>query len=498
MRLNLRLNPVTLKELRQMTRSRIVASSLIGFLILQLLCVTFNLLSSRSAFNNGVSLSNMALGQGVFGANYFLLTAVLLFCITPYIGFRMAMERGAEHLDLQFTTALTPRQFVNGKIVSTTILILMFASAALPFMVLSYMLRGIDIFGVLLAFGMLLLMALCSVYAVLLLFAVATSKIFRSLVSLGVIFGLMVIIGIITGVGVNMAASGRGVQFDSWEEWIILGLFILGCISGCTFAHIATVAALSPPHSNREKPLRLWFTAILFTWAAIAFAYFFYEKDLDYMTAWAFFAFSIIALLMAVSTSMAPGTSRRILMEVSPQRGTRFLQFPFFTGAENGMAWSLWMGFWCIVILQFALSLGISGSTNDVSAVWASITYFLYLTAYICSVRAFWNFVLRDRLSHLFNGAIAGVLIALGAILPYVLVLGNVHSGREVAWHFGNVVAVLDNSEFDDAPHLVYAFVWAILALIANTPAILNAFQKFRPPQDPNPPIADENALPQK
>jgi hypothetical protein len=488
MSLQFRMNPVTLKELRQMTRSRIVASSLIGFLILQLLCVTFNLLSSRSAFNNGVALSNMALGQGVFGVNYFLLTAVLLFCITPYVGFRMAMERGAEHLDLQFTTALTPRQFVNGKIVSTTILILMFASAALPFMVLSYMLRGIDMFGVLLSFGLLLLMALCSVYAVLLLFSVATSKIFRSLVSLGVIFGLLVAIGIITGFGVNMAASGRGVTFNSTEEWLILGLFILGCISGCTFAHIATVAALSPPHSNREKPLRIWFSVILLIWGAIAFAYFYHEKDLGYLTAWAFIAFSIIAVLLAVSASMAPGTSRRILLDVSPTRATRFFQFPFFTGAENGMAWSLWMGFWCILILQFALGLGISTSNNDMGGVWASITYFLYLVAYIYTVRAFWNFVLRDRLSHLFNGAIAGVLIILGCILPYVLVLGNVHSGHEVAWHFGNVVAVLDDSEFDDAPHLVYAFVWAILALIANTPAILNAFQKFRPPQESNPP----------
>jgi hypothetical protein len=162
------------------------------------------------------------------------------------------------------------------------------------------------------------------------------------------------------------------------------------------------------------------------------------------------------------------------------------------------MAWVLWTGFWSILLLQFGLSLKISSSTSDMADVWAVITYFLYVVAYVYTVRAFWHFVLRDRLSHLFNGVIAAVLVALGSILPYVLVLGNIHAGREVAWHFGNIIAVLDNSEYDDAPHLVYAFVWSVLALIACTPAFLKAFENFRPPQDQTSQLDSENTLPQK
>ena len=43
------LNPVTLKELRQMVRSRLVSTGLIAFLFLQVALVSIALLTARSA-----------------------------------------------------------------------------------------------------------------------------------------------------------------------------------------------------------------------------------------------------------------------------------------------------------------------------------------------------------------------------------------------------------------------------------------------------------------
>jgi hypothetical protein len=327
-------------------------------------------------------------------------------------------------------------------------------------------------------------MAISSVYGVLLLASIATSKIFRSLVSLGTLFALVSMIGIITAAGSHMATSGRGISFNSWDDWAAFALFILAVLSGCAFAHVATITALSPSHSNREKPLRLWFSGLLLVWAAVAFGFYLYKKDFDFVVAWAYIGLTTIALLLTFSASMAPGTSRRILMEASAHRWWRFLQFPFSSGAENGMVWAIGIGFFCIFLIQLAISFTNISSSGDLMEAWAATAYFLYLMAYICSARALWYFLLRDKLSHFFVGAIAGVLIALGSILPYVLVLGNVYAGNNVAWHFGNVVAVLDRSEFDEAPHLIYASVWAIVALFACSPSFMSAYKRFRPPQE--------------
>ena len=172
------LNPVTLKELRQMVRSRLVSTGLIAFLFLQVAVVSIALLTARSASSDPLGQSY---GNVVFGTVTAMLGFMLLLGIPGFVSARMAAERSADRLDLQFTTALAPTQFIDGKIAAAAVLMLLFASTSLPFLMLAYLLRGVDVFTMLRSFGFLLVLALCVCHVVLFLGSIRLSKALRML-----------------------------------------------------------------------------------------------------------------------------------------------------------------------------------------------------------------------------------------------------------------------------------------------------------------------------
>ena len=198
------INPVTLKELRQLVRSRIVAAGLICFLAVALITVSIVLLSSQNYLRQGITLGEQGLGDGVFNSIFVILSILLLFAMPFFVGFRMGAERSNEHLDLQYSTVLKPRQHVDGKVAACVILILLFASASLPFLSLAYLLRGLDVFQALLATLMLVLVAVACVFEALFLATAATSRVFRVLLVLAMLFFQTMIVSSTIGAGMMM------------------------------------------------------------------------------------------------------------------------------------------------------------------------------------------------------------------------------------------------------------------------------------------------------
>ena len=488
------LNPVTLKELRQMVRSRLVATGLIAFLLMQLIGVSLVLLTVRSEAHSSAGLYGSALGEGVFHTVYFLLSGIVLLCIPLFMGTRMGIERAKEQLDLQFTTALKPRQFVDGKIASAVVLILMFASASLPFLVLSYLLRGIDLFTVLWSFCGLLVVAVCCLYGILFLGVIGVSRVFRIFLLLGVIFALLFIMGWVNIGSAAWMASGRGLPLSSWDEIAGFALTLLLIVSGCALARVVTVAALSPPHANRGLPVRACITAAWLLWGLVCLAYAGVKRDAGSVTVWGLLSVLAAAVLLAVAASMPGGHSRRVLAAVSPRAWVRLVQFVFFSGVEGGMVWALSLGL-CTVASLVALNLclphlhnGAELTTGNLSAI------FLYLSAIVCSVRAAWVYALKRVLSHRLVGVIALVMVALGSLLPYLLTLDSSAADASHAsrW-FGNVVSTFDSDNADLRFHIAYSSVWAMLAWSACMPSVFGAFRRFRRPvQDA--PVAEAGA----
>jgi len=482
MSLCLALNPVTIKELRQMVRSRFIATGLIGYLTVQLVGVSLVLLSSSSQTHSSVGLYSQALGQSVFHTVFFLLSLLLLLCIPLYVGTRLGLERGKEHLDLQFITALTPSQFVDGKVASAVVLILMFASGSLPFLVLSYLLRGIDVFRVLWAFCGLLLVAVCCLYGVLFLGAITASRVFRLFMLLFVIFVLFSFMVAVNVSGASMLSSGGGPSLSTWQELCGFAMGVLLIAALCALVRTCTVAALSPPHANRSLPVRVWVTSLWLFWGVLCLAFRLATGKSEGVGTWTIVSVLGSVILLAVSASMPCGHSRRVCAEVSPRRWVRGLQFLFFTGAESGMVWALALGFWT-VIATHAMNRFEPGMRPEQG--WSSsqaMTVFLYLSAYVCSVRAVWLYGLSRWLPPRLVGVIALALLALGGVLPYVLALDGRAGGLEPTALFGNVFAVFDRHCGYLSDHFIYAGVWAAIAWTACMPSIFDAFRRFRRP----------------
>ncbi len=482
MSLCLTINPVTIKELRQMVRSRFIATGLIGYLAVQLIGVSLVLLSSRSESHASVGLYSQALGKGVFHSVFFLLSLLLLLCIPLYVGTRLGLERGNDHLDLQFITALTPRQFVDGKVASAVVLILMFAGGTLPFLVLSYLLRGVDVFRVLWAFCGLLLVSVCCLYGVLFLGAITASRVLRLFLLLFVICVLFSFMVAVNVGGSGILSSGTGPSLSSWQEICGFATVLLLIVALCALVRTCTVAALSPPHSNRSLPVRVWVTSLWLFWGVLCLAFRMVGVLPKGGGTWTRASVLGAVILLAVSASMPCGHSRRVCAEISPRRWARWVQFPFFTGAESGMAWALALGF-CTVIATHAVNLFEPRGSLDQG--WASsqaMTVFLYLSAYVCSVRAAWLYGLNRWLSPRLVGVIVLMFLALGGILPYLLTLDGHAGGLEPTALFGNVFAVFDKDCRHLPDHLIYAGVWAAIAWTACMPSIFDAFRRFRRP----------------
>jgi hypothetical protein len=473
------INPVTLKELRQLTRSRLVASGLIAFLFLQVAGVALALL-----WRDPDELASG--GRSVFHTLYFLLSGALLFCVTGYTGTRFALERGNEHLDLQFTTALSPRQFVDGKVAAALVLTALFGCASLPFFVLSYLLRGLDVLRVLGAIALLTGAAVCCLYGVVLLAVAASTRSLRALFLLLAAGGLCLVMA-----GVN--AAGREVATSGWlslrtpGEWLVLAAAVAGGATGCALVRAMAVALLSPSHANRDWPVRVWLMGAWLFWGACAVAAVMRaaRNAEDFLSSWAFLGVFVAGVMMAVAASERPGYSRRVLAGVSRNRFARWGQFFFFSGAANGLAWACLLGALTVILagpLDAALPAGTAMMDGGDSGTGQLTAFFFYLSAYVCTVRALWRFLLGRWLPYKFAGLCAGVLVALGGMLPYLLnINGAITAETDFAWQLGNAFAVFSENEAVDLPaHLAFAGAWAAAAWLACAPELAAAWRAFR------------------
>ena len=139
------MNPVTLKELRQLTRSRTIAGAIIGFFLLQFVVASLAVVGNTDS--SGVLDSDC--GEVVFGLLAALLAPILAFVVPGNIFSRLVSEHGPGRAELLFATALRPSDLVDGKIRSGLAMLALFLSGALPFLLCSYLLGGVDVLFVL-------------------------------------------------------------------------------------------------------------------------------------------------------------------------------------------------------------------------------------------------------------------------------------------------------------------------------------------------------------
>ncbi len=168
-----RINPIVVKEVRQGLRTRVFW---IFFTLMLVACLFISLF----AFAASDGIGNQT-GQATFIA-YFVCLSFVQFFVIPYAAYRsMAREAEDETWVLLTLTGIGPRRILAGKLGSSVLQGILYASAATPFLLFSYFLNGIDlptiIVGVIISMGYQIFLVSVSVS----LATLAESRLVRSL-----------------------------------------------------------------------------------------------------------------------------------------------------------------------------------------------------------------------------------------------------------------------------------------------------------------------------
>jgi hypothetical protein len=264
-------NPIVVKEVRQVLRSRRFT---ISFTLLTVFGAVVALIAADTA---GVD-QPASIGRGVFIAYFtgLLFVSCSLIPVNAYYSLSQELEDGT--FQLVGITGLSATAILRGKVLSTLVQTALYMSALLPFIAYAYLLRGVDLLTI---FSLLLLAAIESTWLViyaLFLCASSPSPVVRKL--MGVFFALGTLMGVGMVAGFAWTLLERrvlGMIFGTIIDepgtgWIAAGgIFLLATYAALFFA--LGVGKIAFFGANRSTAPRLvlavqWLGLGAATWAA--------------------------------------------------------------------------------------------------------------------------------------------------------------------------------------------------------------------------------------
>jgi len=477
------LNPVMVRELRQYLRSRF-ANLVVILMLAGLVLITMGFFAeARSRVTvSGVEIaagSGMAMFAAVSGV--LSMAAVLL---ALYTAQRMGLERERQNPDLLFTTVLRPGQVARGKLMAGLAMFGFFLSLAMPFMTMTYMMRGIDVRVILWGLFSLSVGSVLLLGGAILLGCLPLGPVFRRGGIAVVVMLFWVLPAGLSLFGAIFSPMGRAsFSWGTWGWWQTAGLAIL-IVIGVLLPYATSVLLLSPPRSNRFLPFRLTLTGIwLAGLMALMVGMFVHGTVSDELLAlWVMPGTWLLLLLVQISECMADIPSYRTLRRVPRSFLGRVVAFPFFTGGVQGTVWAL------------VLLLGYAGSAMLLDPdVWLNrgprnfaITM-LYALCYILTARL----ISRRLPESVRQGAGTPWLLTLymaaaAALLPTVLDI--MRENRTISFHAevepGNLFAMFREQSGYWEVHAIAGGAWLGLVLLLNLPRLLAAFAAFRRPPE--------------
>ena len=439
---NADINPILLKEMRQLVRSRIICTGLVLYSMLLFAVASVALLVQTDPSDNPASLM---LGETISKAIFYPLFYVVVAAVPLYIGVRFTLERNPKRIDLQYTTDLTPRQIIDGKHSSAMMLSVMLASVAVPFMVMSYLLRGMDLRATLLSVAAMVVVSFVANYLAVAVAAQPLSKAMRILLLLQFAWAAMPL-------SVAAAELPREIEWENTlDKWAIVVILTGIVVIGVMLARSHAIAVLSPRSSNRDRRFRLtlifanilWLGLMIFGSVVDSFrrsgwhrpGHSFNYEFLLYGWSLPMICVGIGLLLTHCGSTLA--ATRRTLAERSRNRVRRFLQYPLFTGAPNGIAFSV------IFLLAMAavhcallfLAASPSGRGRIVDFLFdeylVGVAAPLFLVAVLdfiavaLIIRAAWRTFLQRRVSAKYIPLAVAVAFGLANAIPPILSIGE-------------------------------------------------------------------------
>ena len=366
------LNPIVVKEVRQMVRGRDFMSSF-GSCLFAGLLVAF--------FGAGNALS----GEGASGRWTFvaLMTclSILGLAVVPLAAFSgLRIERMEQTLELITLTALSPRRVVIGKLMAQGVRLATLFAAVAPFIAMSFLLGGVDLVTILLALLVLFLWSLWASSAGLFLSTLLKSRAMSGLVFAGVgimalmMFGISRPLFFLLSRGAFATGVGFGVVPSPGQSWWMLAITTTACLMTMVNLVLLAENRLSLSTENRVNPLRIGFFAQILLIAGW-FLTFINEPpgtETTVITLYGLFGGVHLALVAAFTVTEDLIVPRRALLQMQRPSRWRRLVTMFGPGGGRGAAY---------VLAQMAVFLGAAWLFDPPAM---RLRWLVAICAYIC------------------------------------------------------------------------------------------------------------------
>lgn len=338
-------NPVVVRELRQVVRNRAVAYALMLFLLTLVGISAWVLLFVYEPSPLGdISATETYFYALIAAVANFTLAAVLL-----HSGVRLICERVND--DLMYSSTLRPISFAWGKVAGGIVLSALFYTASLPFFVLLYLFRGVEIAPIFAAlfftFGM-----VQTLHVILLAFLAGTNSIataiVRSVFALFVLAVFYFTFFFITALGIDTAFNPGGfLSIGFLEALFFFSIFVV--INSILWFFLA-LPQFAPPESNRMFITRCAATLLVlgtYGWALAMCRY-----GPEPLFTWVGFAQFPLGLLCVLAVHERGTYGVRLRRGIPKTPFWRLVAFPLFTGDLNAL---IWLG--VVIILTTTLPL---------------------------------------------------------------------------------------------------------------------------------------------
>ncbi len=472
------INPVAVKEFRQAVQSRWVVAVLILFLLLNLTVVGGYLLLSPDIQTDTDG------GQGVFAALMAILAFTCMGFVPAYTGIRLSLERHSTDIDLFFITTITPGAIVRGKYLTAMAITLLIFSTCMPFMVLTYLLRGIDLPTIFMILAS--CFVLCAAANALGLFAGAVSGgwLIRGLVAIG---AAIILIYLAFGVAAGLQAFmffGPGVFGLDIEVWIGIATFLALEAMGIGLLYVFSVALLSPRPTNRMMVPRLYLTACWALTGGVALGWSHFEDAMWPVIVWLVLSSFALSALVVAALGERDDWSARVRRVIPRSPLPRLGAFLAYTGSAGGMLW-----YTIVFLATLLVALGwnqampsFMGRNDLTESLPNCLLGFGYVLCYCLTIAALRR-PLFSRVPTPHLSVFAMVFGVAVCLVPYMLAFfAGANWWSELPWYMlGSPLVLAEvNAPSREIAGLV-VFPWVVLSGMACVPWALEQWRRFTP-----------------
>lgn len=465
------------------------------------------------------------------GIELFMFLSTIVFscsavCVILYSGVRIIFDRVTQ--DQMFYSGLYPYQIMIGKILTGAVITALFFCMTFPFVVLSYLLRGVDIIvatGLYLFFFVLIqqLNVVC----------IAFCAGVRSLVQ-GIGFGILLVAYLILGtaIAIGMAVSLIAASSSSfgatWAVGMLFGMFffLLMAMVPTMIAFFIGIARLNPVSYNSMFVIRILATILGVTTFVPAFLGGIVD---NYSGGWPFvlwlgFMVPCVSIMMIVGTCERETWEARVRMKIPSSREYRSLAYVFFTGSPNAMLWGI--GWIVIGLLAGGLMIvrqlipnvgGVDLSTPILSLLASLILMYAYcMSAILIWNRFFSKWIPKDATWLLVIGLLVAVCLG-GSVFFFLVSPGGINArdfdGIMILALFTNLpnpfgwMFMMDYYSYGNNSviqifsicQLTFALLWGAAVTGKALPWFKECYENFSPLEDedlrPRPPRAPVTAV---